>query len=118
MTEAVGFANALVLAPSTNAATQTTTTISLTSSSNSSLPSSSTTPHPKEQEFHSLFTGLDDEALLYDFSCALYDKIRYHGRLYISKNCLAFTSDVFGTTKLVLPVRSVRHSCITAARSP
>jgi hypothetical protein len=48
------------------------------------------------------------EPLLADFSCALLDKIRYVGRLYVFPAHVAFSSSVFGDTKLVLPLVEVR----------
>jgi hypothetical protein len=48
------------------------------------------------------------EPLLADFSCALLDKIRYHGRMYLFASHIAFASTVFGDTKIVLPIAEVR----------
>ena len=73
------------------------------------------------------FTRLFDlprDTLLADFSCALQMKIRYHGRMYIARQFVCFTSNIFGETRLVRHTRSRARACLgfaprlTAARAP
>lgn len=60
-------------------------------------------------DFHQLFKSLDlTDRLLDDFACALSREILLQGRIYITKNCVCFNSNLLGwVTSLVVPFSEI-----------
>ncbi|KAI3643915.1 hypothetical protein MP228_010079 [Amoeboaphelidium protococcarum] len=58
----------------------------------------------RNAELHALFRSIPaEDPLIEDYSCALQREILIHGRLYLTKNHLAFNSNIFGfVTNLVI----------------
>ncbi|XP_076334075.1 protein Aster-B-like [Tachypleus tridentatus] len=56
----------------------------------------------KSDLFHSLFSNIpDSERLIIDYSCALYQKVLVHGRLYLSQNYFSFYGSLWNSDTLL-----------------
>ncbi|XP_037312271.1 protein Aster-C [Pungitius pungitius] len=67
-----------------------------------------TTYKQRLDEFKKLFKEIpESERLLVDYPCALQRDILLQGRLYLTENWLCFHSNVFRSTKIILPLKDI-----------
>ena len=62
----------------------------------------------RDREFHELFPQIElTERLIEDYTCAWFNDVLLHGRMYISENHICFYTKVIWTYTVVLPMSNV-----------